>query len=377
MEMKTHYTIREISSRRDLKRFIRFPLDLYKECRQYVPALNGDQMHSLTDAPSRKYCELVLWLAEDASGKIVGRIAGMINPRYNELYSRRRARFGWFDCIEDYEVARGLFDAACNWAKSRGMEEIHGPLYYNTMGKQGMLVEGFDNTPPFNCLYNFPYYPVFAEKYGFVKELDWVQYKAKASQGLPERMEMMAERLMQRYKLHVADINSLKKDKALVYKFFKNYNESFAKVPNFVPYDDAEIEEEARQVMKMLSPDTNCILMDENNDIAAFGICFPSISEALKKTRGRLFPFGWYHLVQAFKPRHIEVLDLMLAGNAPKYQNTGISVIVHKFLAENFKRLDIDFAITNPQVETNTAVNVWERYEHEPYMRRRCYIKNI
>lgn len=360
-----------------MKRFIRFPLGLYKDCPQYVPALDSDQMHSLTKAAPRSYCELKLWLAEDASGKVAGRIAGMINPRYNELYGRKRARFGWFDVIEDYDVARMLLDAACGWAASRGMNEIHGPLYYNTMGKQGMLVEGFENTPPFNCLYNFPYYPAFVEKYGFTKELDWIQYKAKANQGIPERLEQMAERLMSRYRLHVADINKLKKNKELVYNFFKNYNESFASVPNFVPYTDAEIAEEAKQVMGMLSPETNCILLDEEGQVAAFGICFPSISEALKKAKGKLFPFGWYHLLQAFKPKHIEVLDLMLSGNAPKYQNTGVSAIVHKILADNFKRLDIDFAITNPQVETNTAVNVWERYEHEPYMRRRCYIKNI
>lgn len=375
--MAVSYIIREVKGKRDLKRFIGFPLELYRDCPQYVPALNGDQMHSLTAAAPLRYCESRLWLAEDASGKVVGRIAGMINPRYNSLYGKKRARFGWFDVIDDYEPARMLLDAAGEWAKARGMDEIHGPLYYNTMGKQGMLVEGFENTPPFNCLYNYPYYPAFVEKYGFVKELDWIQYKAKANQGLPERMEQMAERLMSRYRLRVADIGKLKKDKALVLDFFKKYNESFASVPNFIPYDDAEIEEEARQVIRMLSPDTNCILLDENDQIAAFGICFPSISEALKKARGRLFPFGWFHLLQAFAPRHIEVLDLMLTGNAPKYQNTGISVIVHKILADNFKRLDIDYAITNPQVETNNAVNVWERYEHEPYMRRRCYIKNI
>lgn len=375
--MASSYTIREITGRRDMKRFIRFPLDLYRDCPQYVPALNADQLHSLTDVPSRRYCELKLWLVEDRGGKVAGRIAGMINPRYNDLYGRKRARFGWFDTIEDYRVAQMLLDAACGWARSRGMNEIHGPLYYNTMGKQGMLIEGFGNTPPFNCLYNYPYYPQFVERYGFVKELDWIQYKARANQGLPERMEQMAERLMKRYRLHVADVSELKKDKARVYDFFRNYNESFASVPNFIPYDDAEIEEESRQVMQLLSPETNCILLDEDGQVAAFGICFPSISEALKKARGRLFPFGWYHLLQAFRPKHIEVLDLMLTGNAPKYQNTGISVIVHKILADNFKRLDIDYAVTNPQVETNNAVNVWERYEHEPFMRRRCYIKNI
>lgn len=371
------YVIREVTGRRDLKRFIRFPLDLYRDCKEYVPSLNMDQKHSLTKAPSLRYCKLKMWLAVDKAGKVAGRIAGMINPRYNELYGRKRARFGWFDVIEDFDAARLLFDTAMAWAASEGMEEIHGPLYYNTMGKQGMLVEGFDGTPPFNCLYNFPYYPEFMERLGFVKELDWIQYRVRANQGLPERMEQISQRMMSRYNLRVADIRKLKKDKELVMKFFRNYNESFAGVPNFIPYDEYEIEEEARQSISLLSPETNCILMDQQGDIAGFGICFPSISEALKKARGRIFPFGWWWLLKAMRPKHIEVLDLMLMGNAPKYQNTGISVIVHKTLAENFRRLGIDYAITNPQVETNTAVNVWDRYEHEPFMRRRCYIRKI
>lgn len=375
--MATRYTVKEIVDRRGLRRFIQFPIDLYKGCRQYVPALNSDQIHSLTDAPSRRYCDLKLWVVEDSKGKVVGRIAGMINPRYNERYSTKRARFGWFDMIEDFEVAKLLIDTAVAWAKSKGMNEIHGPLYYNTMGKQGMLVEGFDGTPPFNCLYNFPYYSQYVERLGFVKECDWIQYKVRANQGLPERMEQICERMMSRYNLHVADINKLKKDKELIAKFFEMYNRSFDNVYNFVPFDDMEKAEEAKQSIALLSPETNCILMDDEGEIAAFGICFPSISEALKKARGRLFPCGWYHLLKAFRPKHISVLDLMIMGNAPKYQNTGVSVIVHKILSDNFRRLNIDYAITNPQIETNTAVNVWDRYEHEPFMRRRCYIKSI
>lgn len=375
--MATRYTVKEIVDRRGLRRFIQFPIDLYKGCRQYVPALNSDQIHSLTDAPSRRYCDLKLWVVEDSKGKVVGRIAGMINPRYNERYSTKRARFGWFDMIEDFEVAKLLIDTAVAWAKSKGMNEIHGPLYYNTMGKQGMLVEGFDGTPPFNCLYNFPYYSQYVERLGFVKECDWIQYKVRANQGLPERMEQICERMMSRYNLHVADINKLKKDKELIAKFFEMYNRSFDNVYNFVPFDDMEKAEEAKQSIALLSPETNCILMDDEGEIAAFGICFPSISEALKKARGRLFPCGWYHLLKAFRPKHISVLDLMIMGNSPKYQNTGVSVIVHKILSDNFRRLNIDYAITNPQIETNTAVNVWDRYEHEPFMRRRCYIKSI
>ena len=155
------YTIREISSKRDIRKFIKFPDRLYRDCPQYVPALHGDQMKSLTSCATLAYCKRKLWMVYDEKGEIVGRISGMINPRYNELYSKKRARFGWFDTIEDIEVARLLLSTAEEWAREEGMTEIHGPLYYNTMGKQGMVVEGFENLPVFNTLYNYSYYKDF------------------------------------------------------------------------------------------------------------------------------------------------------------------------------------------------------------------------
>ena len=158
------YTIREISSKRDIRKFIKFPDRLYRDCPQYVPALHGDQMKSLTSCATLAYCKRKLWMVYDEKGEIVGRISGMINPRYNEFYSKKRARFGWFDTIDDIEVAKLLLSTAEAWAREEGMTEIHGPLYYNTMGKQGMLVEGFENIPVFNCLYNFSYYKDFVEQ---------------------------------------------------------------------------------------------------------------------------------------------------------------------------------------------------------------------
>ena len=152
------YNIREVADRRDLRKFIRFPETLYKGCNQYVPPLHKGQEHELMHAASLKYCQRKMWLAEDGAGKVVGRICAVINPRYNEKYGTKRVRFGWFDLINDVEVARALFDAAESWAKEQGMEEIHGPLHYNTLGRQGMLVEGFDKLAPFSCLYNYPYY---------------------------------------------------------------------------------------------------------------------------------------------------------------------------------------------------------------------------
>ncbi len=370
------YKVITVESRRDLKKFVKFPRELYKDCPQYVPALDSDQLDTLTKNAALEYCTQKLWMVMDGK-KVVGRICAMINPRYNELYQKKRVRFGWFDAIDDIKVAQLLLSTAETWAKEHGMDEVHGPLFYNTLGKQGMLVEGYENMPPFNCLYNYPYYNDFMIRLGYEKEYDWIQYKIKADQGVPDRVRSIAERLQERYKLHEADIDQLKKDRKMVKRFFEIYNDCFSGIVyNFIPFTEAEAAEEAKMSISMLDKKLSALVMDENNDFAAFGIAFPSLSTALKKCNGHLFPFGWIHLLRAMK--NYENIDLMLTGAAPKWQNTGVSSIFHVLMATAFQRAGCKVAITNPQIETNTAINVWDRYEFkELYMRRRCYIKSI
>lgn len=370
------YKVLEVKTRADLMSFIKFPDRLYRDCPQYVPALHSDQVHSLTKAASLEYCKRRMWLVRDENGRVAGRICAMINPRYNERYGTARVRFGWFDCIEDFEVARLLVETAENWAAGEGMTEIHGPLYYNTLGKQGMLVEGFGNIPPFNCLYNFPYYNDFMTRLGFVKECDWVQYKIVADHGVPEKARRVAKIVEERYNLHFGSLDKLKKDKTLVRKFFHVYSDSFSStVYNFIPFTDAEIEEEASVSMRFVSDKASCLLLDENDEIVAFGISFPSISKALQKAKGRLFPFGWIHLLKALND--YETTDLMVNGAVPEWQNRGVSAVYYKEMADKAIKIGNRWAITNPQIESNSAVNIWNSYEREPFMRRRCYIKKI
>lgn len=370
------YKVREVKTKRDLRRFIRFIDELYKGCDMYVPPLHKGQEHELMHSSALEYCTRKMWIVEDETGKTAGRICCILNPRYNEKYGTKKARFGWFDTVNDIEVARLLISTASQWAKENGMTEIHGPLQYNTFGRQGMLVEGFDKLPPFSCLYNYPYYVDLMQQLGFEKECDWIQYRMPADQGVDERMEGIAQRLMERYRLKVADFDELKKDRENFRRFFKAYNESFdGKVYNFVPFTDAEIEEETDQIMSQLDSKLCCVLVDEDGDIAAFGISMTCLSRAMQKARGSLFPFGWYHVLKA--RRNYENIDLMINGASPKWQKTGISSVYHCIMAKQYKDAGCRWAVANPQIETNSAVNVWGRYENELWLRRRCWIRKI
>lgn len=370
------YAIREVVTRKDLRKFITFIDELYEGCDLYVPPLHKGQEHELMHSPALEYTERKMWIAVDEDGRTVGRICCMINSRYNERYNTRRARFGWFDLINDIEVARLLVGTAEAWAKEKGMDEIHGPLQYNTFGRQGMLVEGFDKLPPFSCLYNYPYYVDLVRQLGFEKECDWVQHRMPAGQGVEPRMTAIAERFMKRHNIRVADFDALKKDKEVVRNFFKIYNESFdGTVYNFVRFTDAEIEDEIKQIMGQLDKRLCCVLLDEDGDVAAFGIATPCLSRAMQKAKGSLFPFGWYHALKA--KNNFENIDLMVQGAAPKWQQTGISSLFHCVMAEQFRKAGCRWALANPQIETNTVVNAWDRYEHEFWLRRRCWIKKI
>ena len=369
------YYVREVSGHRQFKKFYQFQNKLYRDCPVYVPSLDSDQKRTLKQAPPLEYCKQKLFLAWKGN-RVVGRIAAIINPRYNELYKTRRMRFGWFDFEEDIEIARALLDAAVKWGISEGMDEIHGPLGYNNMYKQGMVVDGFDSIPPVNCLYNYPYYPVFMEKLGFSKECDWLQYRLSAEQPVPQKLERLSNILMSRYDLEVVDIEKLRGRSDIVADFFDKYNRSFMSVHNFVPLTESEIKEEGRTYLKQLQSKITCFIMDKQDKIASFGLCTPFLSKAFQKAGGKLFPFGWYHILKA--SHSYETLDMVLRGSDPAWEGKGLSAIFHTYLMNNFHRLGTKYVITNPQMEANPAIKVWESYpDRELYIRRRCYIKKI
>lgn len=370
------YTVREVRNAREFRQFYQFQNRLYKNCPAYVPSLDFDQKHTLSHSPCLDYCQQKLMLCFDEQGRVAGRCAAILNPRYNELYGTRRMRFGWTDFIDDFEAARTLLEAAEAWGRSQGMTEIHGPLGYNTMYKQGLVVEGFDSIPQSNNLYNFPYYKDFLERLGYTKEADWIQYRFGTDQVLPEKLHRIANLLLQRYKLRIADIAQLKRRQDLIAKFFKEYNETFLSVRNFVPFTEREIAEEGGNYIDRLSNDLSCIVLDADQDIAAFGICIPSLSRALQKAGGHLFPLGWWYLLQAQK--RYETVDMMLVGVSPKWRDKGLSAILHDQLGRRWQELGVKECISNPQFEDNPALKVWDAYERkELFVRRRVYIKSI
>ncbi len=370
------YTVREVANAREFKQFYQFQNRLYRDSPTYVPSLDFDQKHTLSHSPCLDYCQQKLLLCFDEAGRVVGRCSAIINPRYNELYGTRRMRFGWTDFIEDFEAASALLTAAEEWGRSQGMNEIHGPLGYNTMYKQGLVVEGFDSVPQSNNLYNFPYYKDYLERLGFEKEADWLQYRFPAEQPLPGQLLKLSETLQQRYRLQIADLERLRKDKDIIARFFREYNDTFLSVRNFVPFTEKEIAEEGGNYIDRLSDDLSCIILDEDGDIAAFGICIPSLSKALQKADDHLLPLGWWHLLQAQK--HYDTVDMMMVGVSPKWRDKGLSAILHSHLGRIWQKNGVKWCISNPQFEDNSAVKVWERYsQKELYIRRRVYCKAL
>lgn len=372
-------TVKEVSTSKELRAFYKFQNRLYRKCKVYVPTLDVDQRNSLTKDPALKYCKRKLFLAYNEEGKVVGRVQGIINPRYNEYYSLKRVRFGWLDFIEDEKVAQSLVEAVEKWGASEGMTEIHGPLAYNTMGRQGMLVEGFDKMPQANCLYNYPYYVDFMERMGFEKECDWVQFQMDPQQGLPEKLGRISKLLMEKYGLRVLKLKEIRKNKELkenlLQQFFALYNDAFKTVHNFIPYTEDEQKEIAEHYFPFMKDGLTCMVVDKENNLVSFGVSIPSLSRALQRANGKLFPLGWLYLLLAFKK--FKVVDLMLIGSAPAWQSKGLSSILHTVMEGTYYKLKLKSAISNPQLEDNNAIKVWDTYNKEPYMRRRCWIRKI
>ncbi len=365
--------IKEVKTKKELKAFVRFPHNLYKGCPHYVPALDRGEMRSLLSHPALAFCTLKLWLAYQ-DGRIVGRVGGLVNHKCNEIKQQRRVRFGWFDTIDDVEVAQALLSTVEQWGREQGMDTICGPSRFSNLEKQSMLVEGFDHTPSICADYNYPYYPVLMERLGFEKEVDYIQYKVKIEE-VPERMKRLSEALSERYHVRLRQFTNKKEMMACGREFFEVLNQSYSKIFNFIPLTKEEIDWAVAENFQVADMSLSSMLEDENGKLVGFAFSLPSLSEAFQKAGGSLFPFGWWHVLRALKKN--KYIDLYLTGVLPEYMHTGVHAIYHRQLHETALERGYEYAFTSQQLEDNIAARIWEKYNSELLFRRRCYCKSV
>lgn len=371
--------LKVVEGKRDLKKFIHFPEKLYKNDKWWVPALISDEYATLQadKNPAFDYCEAKLWLALDPKGNVVGRVAGIINHEANKRWNEQSARFGWIDFIEDQEVLDTMMEEVQKWAVEKGMTKIKGPLGFTDLDKEGLLVEGFEQLSPFTCIYNFPYYGPMLEKAGFTKDADWTQRIVTVPDEFP-RMMKLADAIAERAGVHVVQIKNKKElRKEADYLFRKVYNETFAPLYEFAPVNDRQIDQYINSYITILDKDFISIIHDKDERIVAFAITVPSLSKAVQKAKGRLFPFGIFPILKALHRN--DTLEALMIGIHPDYQSKGLQVLLFKQIHENvIRRGDIKTMIMNPQLEENVKVQmIFDEYNPQPYMRRRSYFKDL
>lgn len=369
--------VREVKTPRDIKEFIEFPLRMYKDCPYFVPPLYGDEKKLLKSGGKTADSDAVFFLAEK-DGKTVGRIQGILQKKYNEDHGAKQTRFTRFDSIDDADVSSALFDAIEKWGKENGMEEICGPLGYSDLDREGLLIEGFSEDSTFEEQYNFEYYCRLIEKHGFTKDADWLEYELKMPEKRNEMLKRVAERTLEMNKLHVADNSMSKREYINKYKdgFFDCLDRCYSHL-----YGTVELTEEARnelvsQFMLIINKKYLVFICDENENVVAFGLCFPGIGDAVKKSGGRLTPSALLKLLKIVN--NPETIDLGLVAVDPKYQQSGVNAVILNGLLDMMADGKVKKCETNLNLETNTAVQAqWKYFTARQHKRRRSYIKKI
>jgi GNAT superfamily N-acetyltransferase len=369
--------IKEVVSKCELKKFVSFPRTLYSGHKYWIPLLQFDEMGTLQKHknPAFSHCEATYWLAYK-DRKVVGRIAGIINNRYFEKWNNKYARFGWVDFIDDESVSAALFKTVENWAKQKGMEAIHGPLGFTDLDPEGMLIEGFEELGTIATIYNYPYYPEHIEKYGYKKDVDWIEFEIKIPEKIPEKIERIAEIVKKKKKLTV--VKTKKRKDVLLYakEIFHVLNQAYDSLYGFVPLTEKQIDKYVKQYLGYVRPDFVSIILDEQKRVAAFGISIPSLSKALQKAKGRIFPFGFLHILKAMRKN--DRIDLFLVAVRQDLQGKGLNSLLFNELHKTYIKNNITKAESNPELESNTKVQAqWKLFEKRQHKRRRCYIKHF
>ena len=379
--------IRKVADKKSLEAFIQFHYDLYRDNPYDAPNLHSDEVHTLSKDKNAafEFCEADYFLAY-RDGKVVGRIAGIINRRANERWNTKSVRFGWVDFIDDMEVSHALFNAVEEWGRSKGMTQMVGPLGFTDLDPEGMLIEGFDQLGTMSTIYNYDYYPRHMEQLGgFAKDNDYVEYKLIVPKdGMPEKYQKIAQMVMKRYNLHPVHPkrSQIFGKEQIGRKVLDVINKSYQNIYGFSEMTEGQIDEYLRMYFPMLDTEMICLIEDRNtpnHDIIGVGISITNMTRALQKCKnGRLWPFGWWHCLKAMKFHQAECLDLLLIGFLPEYQKKGANALLFYDLIPRYQKYGFKWGETNVEMETNENVqSQWQYLEHEQHKRRRCYKKSI
>jgi GNAT superfamily N-acetyltransferase len=372
--------IRKIQTKRELKQFIQFANDLYADCPYYCPPLFFDEMNCFNPEknPALEVCEFQLWMAY-RDGKPVGRVAGIINHRANEKWGVKKVRFGWFDFIDDLEVSRALLDTVVAWGKVHGMDELNGPVGFTDFDHEGLLLEGYEYLAVMASLYNYPYYVKHVDAYGLTKEVDWIEMQVYPPLEWTERLDRIAKIVKERSNVHIVKV---KNSRELVKRFGISYmdiiDQAYQKLYNFQPMTEKQKNYYKNMYFPLLNFDFVTLIANENEELVGVGLGMPDIAEALRKCGGKLFPFGWYHLLKALKAKKMYSFCFLLIAVRPDYQDRGLNVLCLEDQIPRFDTYGIRKLETTNMLETNTKIiSYFTQFPHKQHKRHRAYIKKI
>ena len=374
-------TIKKVTTKRELKRFIRFNYELYKGNPYSVPDLYDDMLNTFNRRKNAafEFCEAEYFLAYK-DGQLVGRVAAIITNRANQTWGKKEVRFGWIDFTDDAEVSEALIRTVEQWGKERGMTHIVGPLGFTDMDAEGMLVEGFDQLGTMATIYNYPYYPQHIERLGFTKDADWVEYKIYIPDAIPDKHKRISDLIQRKYNLKIKKYTSSRKiARDYGQAIFELINEAYTPLYGYSALTQRQIDQYVKMYLPILDLRMVTLITDQDDQLVAVGISMPSLSEALQKSHGRLLPFGWYYLLKAlFFKRRAKMLDLLLVAVKPEYQNKGVNALLFSDLIPVYQQLGFEYAESNPELELNGKVQAqWEYFRTEQHKRRRAFIKEI
>lgn len=373
--------IKKVSTKTELKRFIRFNYRLYKDNPYSVPDLYDDMLNTFNKKKNAafEFCEADYFLAYK-DDQIVGRIAAIVNHRANETWKKQNVRFGWIDFIDDPKVSSALIRTVEEWGKERGMTHIQGPLGFTDFDAEGMLVEGFDQLSTMATIYNYPYYPQHMERIGFEKDADWVEYQIYIPDAIPDKHLRIADIVQRKYGLSVKKCTS-KRTLASKYgqKIFQLMNEAYRPLYGYSALSEQQIRQYVKMYLPIIDLRMITLVVDAEDELVGVALSMPSLAQALQKSHGRLLPFGWYHLLKALFLNHrAPMLDLLLIAVRPEYQNKGVNALLFSDLISAYQKLGFVFAESNPELELNGKVQAqWEYFKTEQHKRRRAFIKEI